>query len=145
MDKKKIIIGGAVAVVLIVVAVICVNVFSKESSNEKELATTLEKLGKSFYEDYYYPSQEKSQTDVKEFVKKFEKNGIKINLTNLAKISAIDTKPIESLVNNKTKKKCDYEKTTVTIIPKSPFGKTDYELKVNLDCGFDTEKKDSKK
>ena len=47
-------------------------------NNEKELTGNLEKLGKSFYEDYYYPSQKKSQKDVKEFVKRFEKTGIKV-------------------------------------------------------------------
>ena len=49
-----------------------------------EMSAILEKLGKSFYEDYYYPSQAKSQKDVKNFVKRFEKTGIKVNLANIS-------------------------------------------------------------
>lgn len=144
MDKKKIIIGGIVAVAVIALIVVCVTVFSgKNESNEKELVATLEKIGKKFYEDYYYPSQEKSQTDVKKFVERFEKNGIKINLTNLSKISIIDKKLIESLINKKTNEKCNYEKTTVTIIPKSPYNKGSYDIKVTLDCGFDKDSKET--
>lgn len=144
MNKKNIIIGGIVLVVAIVLIVVCVNVFSgKSDNNEKELIATLEKIGKTFYEEYYYPSQEKSQTDVKKFVERFEKNGIKINLTNLSKISIIEKELIESLVNKKTNEKCDYEKTTVTIIPKSPYNKDSYELKVTLDCGFDKDSKET--
>lgn len=106
-------------------------------SNEKELKGNLEKLGKSFYEDFYYPSQSKSQKDVKEFVKRFEKTGIKVNLANISKISKVDKKLVEGMVNKKTKKKCDTEKSVVTIFPKKPYGKTDYKIEVNLDCGFE--------
>jgi len=105
-------------------------------SNEKELKGNLEKLGKSFYEDYYYPSQAKSQKDVKDFVKRFEKTGIKVNLENISKFSKIDKKLVDSMVNSKTKKKCDGEKSVVTIFPKKPYGKTDYKIEVNLECGF---------
>lgn len=106
-------------------------------NNEKELQGNLEKLGKSFYEDYYYPSQAKSQKDVKDFVKRFEKTGIKVNLENISKFSKIDKKLVDSMVNNKTKKKCDGEKSVVTIYPKKPYGKTDYKIEVNLECGFE--------
>ena len=106
-------------------------------NNEKELNGNLEKLGKSFYEDYYYPSQAKSQKDVKNFVKRFEKTGIKVNLANISKFSKIDKKLVESMVNNKTKKKCDAEKSVVTIFPKKPYGKADYKIEVKLECGFE--------
>ena len=143
-NKKMIIIVAAALVVVVAVVLIFVKPFGgKSSDNQEELTKSLEKLGKSFYEDYYYPSQEKSQTDVKEFVKRFEKNGIKINLTNLSKISSIDTSVLETMTNSKTKEKCNYENTSITIIPKSPYGKSDYDIKVNLDCGFDA--KEAKK
>ena len=101
-------------------------------NNEKELQGNLEKLGKSFYEDYYYPSQAKSPKTVKDFV-----TGIKVNLENISKFSKIDKKLVDSMVNNKTKKKCDGEKSVVTIYPKKPYGKTDYKIEVKLECGFE--------
>ena len=134
MDKKKIgiIAGACVVVIAIVVGLI----LFLGGSNEKKLNANLTKLGKQFYEEFYYPSQEKSQSDVKEFVKKFEKTGIKINLENIAKISKVDKALVDSMVNKKTKEKCDAKNTTVTIYPEKPYGKSNYKMEVNLECGF---------
>jgi hypothetical protein len=134
MDKKKIgiIAGACVVVIAIVVGLILL----LGGSNEKKLNANLTKLGRQFYEEFYYPSQEKSQSDVKEFVKKFEKTGIKINLENIAKISKVDKALVDSMVNKKTKEKCDAKNTTVTIYPEKPYGKSNYKIEVNLECGF---------
>ena len=122
---------------LVLVLLMGVMLLTGCGNNEKKLTSNLEKLGKSFYEDYYYPSQEKSQKDVKEFVKRFEKTGVKVNLENISKISKIDKELIDSMVNNKTKEKCDGEKSVVTFYPVKPYGKTDYRIEVKLECGFD--------
>ena len=135
MDKKKIgIIAGVCVVVIAIVAVGLILFLG--GSNEKKLNANLTKLGRQFYEEFYYPSQEKSQSDVKEFVKKFEKTGIKINLENIAKISKVDKELVDSMVNKKTKEKCDAKNTTVTIYPEKPYGKSNYKIEVNLECGF---------
>ena len=76
MDKKKIGIIAGVAVVVLAIVVGIILFLGR--SNEKQLTANLNTLGKQFYEEFYYPSQEKSQDDVKAFVKKFEKTGIKI-------------------------------------------------------------------
>lgn len=134
MDKKKIgiIAGAAVVVIAIVVGLI----LFLNRSNEKQLNANFTKLGKQFYENFYYPSQEKSQEDVKAFVKKFEKTGIKVNLENIKKISKIDKKLADSLINSKTKKECDAKDSYVIIYPEKPYGKTNYKIEVNLECGF---------
>lgn len=134
MDKKKIgiIAGACVVVIAIVVGLI----LFLGGSNEKKLNANLTKIGKQFYEEFYYPSQEKSQSDVKEFVKKFEKTGIMINLENIAKISKVNKALVDSMVNKKTKEKCDAKNTTVTIYPEKPYGKSNYKIEVNLECGF---------
>ena len=134
MSKKKlgIICGAAVVVIGIVVALVLL----LGGNNEKKLVSNMETLGKQFYEEFYYPSQEKSQEDVKAFVKKFEKTGIKINLENIAKISKVDQDLVKSMVNSKTKKECDKKESTVTIYPEKPYGKSNYKIEVNLECGF---------
>ena len=43
----------------------------------------------------------------------------------------IDTHKVE---NYKVLKNCDKEKTSVIIYPKSPYGKTDFTVKVNMNC-----------
>ncbi len=135
MSKKKlgIIIGAAV---IVVAALVIGIVLYFGRSNEKVLTANLTKLGEQFYTEFYYPSQEKSQEDVKEFVKKFEKTGIKVNLENIAKVSKVDQDLVKSMVNNKTKKECDKTASYVIIYPEKPYGKTDYKVEVNLDCGF---------
>ena len=134
MSKKKlgIICGAAVVVIGIVVALVLL----LGGNNEKKLVSNMETLGKQFYEEFYYPSQEKSQEDIKAFIKKFEKTGIKINLENITKISKVDKELVDSMINKKTKKKCDAKNTSVTIIPEKPYGKTNYKIEVTLDCGF---------
>ena len=134
MDKKKIgiIAGAAVVVIAIVVGLI----LFLNRSNEKQLNANFTKLGKQFYEEFYYPSQEKSQEDVKAFVKKFEKTGIKVNLENIAKVSKVDKDLVKSMVNSKTKKDCDKSESYVIIYPEKPYGKTNYKIEVNLECGF---------
>ena len=135
MSKKKlVIIIGAAVVVLAGIAVALVLIFG--GNNEKKLTNNLTTLGKQFYEEFYYPSQEKSQEDVKAFVKKFEKTGIKVNLENIAKVSKVDKELVDSMVNNKTKEKCDAKNSYVIIRPEKPYGKTNYTIEVNLDCGF---------
>ena len=41
---------------------------------------------------------------------------------------------IDSFINKKTKEPCDAENSRVIIYPKSPYGPTDYEIKVELVC-----------
>ena len=85
--KKRIIIIAAISLAVVIIGVLCFVIFgNKEAKNKKELEANLVKLGAAFYEDYYYPSQEKIQKDVKEYMAKFEKTGLKINLDNLSKI-----------------------------------------------------------
>ncbi|MBR2833339.1 MAG: hypothetical protein IKE75_02790 [Bacilli bacterium] len=141
-NKKIAIIGGIIAAVAVII--LCVVLFSHKS-NQAQLEDNLKKLGTSFYEDYYYPSQKESQKDVKKFLERFKDNGIRINLTNLAKVSKIDQDLIKEMKNSKTNKKCNYDETYVTIYPKAPYKKTSYKLETTLKCGFEKEDKTDKK
>lgn len=132
-NNKKIIIGaiGLIVLVLVIIGIVFGVKSCGKASNEKQLTKNLTAMGKTFYEEFYYPQMENSQDDVKEYMKRFESTGIKVNLANLSKISKVDKKLVESL----TKEKCDEEKTSVRITPKSPYGKTDYDIEVELSCG----------
>ena len=141
MNKKNIIIICASVIILAVAAVILFVCFGckkdSKKDNKKELTTNLEKLGKSFYEDFYYVRNEESQEDIVEFIKQFEETGISVDLENISKVSTVDKKLIDSMINSKTDKKCDVKESKVTFFPKAPYGKTDYDIKVELSCGFD--------
>lgn len=134
MNKKKI---GIIIVFAILVIAIVVSIFIfKGGFGEKKLISNLEKLGKKYYEEIYYPSQGASDSERVEFIKNYEKTGLSIDLDNISKNESIDQDLVKSLYNKKTNKKCDDKKTTVTYYPVKPYGKTDYKIKVNLECGF---------
>ena len=133
MNKKNIVIIGVVVVVLaIIIGVLC---FKGSKETDEKLSVAMEKLGRSFFEDYYYPSQQQSQTDVKEYMEKLSVNGIKINLTNLSKISSLDSELINEVKELAENLECDFDKTKVNILPKDPFAAKDYEISLNLECG----------
>jgi len=66
---------------------------------------------------------------------------IKIDLENLGRYNGQSNKEkVAELVDPDNKNVCDAKNTKVIIMPKEGYGKTDYEIKVELDCGFDKEK-----
>ena len=145
MKKKKLIIIGVVCLLVLIVILCIVLGNNSDKRAQKKLEDNLILLGRSFYEDYYYPSQEEVQEDIQKFMASFKDNGLSINLENLSKLSSTDKTLLEKMVNPKTKKKCDYENTIITIYPRKNYGKKNYKIEVNLDCGFKDKAKDKKK
>ena len=144
MNKKNIIIIAISVVVVAALAILCFVFFGNKKDTKKdnkaELTANLEKLGKAFYEDFYYVRNAESQEDMVAFIKQFESTGISVDLENISKVSTVDKELVDSMVNNITNKKCDNKGSKVTIFPKEPYGKTDYKIEVTLDCGFEEEK-----
>lgn len=138
LSKKAII--AIVIIVLAIIAVVSVMLFIKKS-NEEELNKSLEEMGKSFYENFYYEQIGNSSDERSALLSKFTTVGIKVDLDNLSRYDDGKFKDeISKFVNNQTNAKCNTTNTKVTIYPKSPYGKTDYSVKTELDCGFDKEK-----
>lgn len=114
-------------------------VLSKDNA-KNNLEDTLISMGRDFYENYYYDKTGKNDDERKDFLKKFEKQGIKINLDNLGRYdSSTNKEKLKEFVNPTTEESCNYQNTKAIIYPKGNFGKTDYDIEVILDCGFDTE------
>ena len=134
MNKKVIILISSVVVVLI----ICLIIILPKGPSEKDLTKNMEKLGSFFYEQFYYPHQEETQqkngVSMNDFLAPYSTTGFKVDLENIAKVSGVDKKLVNSMKN--CKKECNKKNTFVTIYPKEPYGVKDYEIKVNLDCGF---------
>ena len=153
MEKKKIIIisiASVLAVAAIVVGIIFIakGFKSKPQSNEETLKQNLEKLGRSFYEEFYYPHQvsyidssnEKlkkgeKKTTLESHFEKLSKSGIVVDLENISKYSKVDKTLVDSMVNAITNEKCDGKGTKVTVHPASPYGVSDYTIDVTLSCG----------
>lgn len=139
--KKKLIQVCSIAVILIVVfAVILYLVRGSNVSLEDKLTNSLVKMGEEFYTEFYYTeiTKNKSTTEVSEFLSKFKDVGIKINLDNLSRYNNNANKEEIEKFKNEKGTKCNTTSTRAIIYPKSPYGKNDYDIKVELDCGFET-------
>lgn len=111
--------------------------FETEKNEDKELEkkdfSKIEKLLQEnvsdYYENKYYNLIGNSEVEKAKFLEKYSEIGLKINLDNLIKAS-------EEYANNlkEVSDTCDKQKTIVFIYPKNPYGKMDYDLKVQLSC-----------
>ena len=138
LNKKTLAI--VVAVLIVIILVVLLVVFGKKS-NEKELESSLNKMGASFYENFYYEQIGSSADDRTSLLSKFSTIGIKIDLENLGRYNDGEfKKDIKEFKNSLTGEKCNQTKTKVIIYPKSPYGKTDYKIETELSCGFKEKK-----
>lgn len=140
--------AGAIVGLVIGFLVICACIFLLvkfvflKPSLETNLNNSLKSMGESFYTDFYYTeiSKNKSKSEVSEFLEKFKDVGIKINLDNLERYNDGKNKEEIAKFKNEKGKSCNKTTTQAVIYPKSPYGKTDYRVEAELDCGFSSEK-----
>ena len=125
------VIAGVVVVLVVVLVFGLGKTFAKpDKKQEKQLNDKMTELAKNFYENYYFDQVGS------DFVKGHAENGIKIDLANLARINNSDSQSVLNEFKNSEGEACDTTKSKVTIFPKDPYGKTDYELKIELECNF---------
>ena len=128
----------AITTLILIIAIILLIIFNSKRSEEDKLNDMLKELGVNFYENFYYDQVGTNDTERKEFVKKYETIGIKVNLDNLSRLNSDESKKmVDKFVNSKTKKECDKSNTRVIIYPKTPYEKDSYDIKTELVCGFD--------
>lgn len=141
LNNKKVIIAIVCAVLVVVVAVAAFFMLGNKS-NEKELEVSLIEMGRDFYEDFYYDQVGASADERTSLLNKFSTVGIKVDLDNLERYKNGKFKEeISEFVNKKTNEKCNKTNTKAVIYPKSPYGKTDYKIEAELDCGFEKKEK----
>lgn len=133
-NKKLVYICGVVVLAIILVIII---LFMLKNNNKNKIEKSISSMGEQFYTEYYYPqiTKNKSKKEIKELLSKFEKNGIKINLKNLAVFKGGKFKKEIDTFKNKDKE-CDKNSSKVIIRPAKPYGKNDYKIEIKLDCGF---------
>lgn len=142
--KKKMIQICAISVGIIVVFVVVLFLTKGiRLSQEEKLNKSLTKMGEEFYTEFYYSeiSKDKTSTEVSEFLSKFQDVGIKVNLDNLSRYNDNTNEDEIANFKNDNGTECNKTNTRAVIYPKSPYGKNDYTIKVELDCGFESNKK----
>lgn len=137
IDKKIIYL---IIVVLIIVTIGLYFLLKKEEGkNETQSDRAInyvEKLGKDFYEDYYYEQietihQNDESTDIKSFLTNFEENGISVTLN---KVIELHFKTKETIDKELSKYDCNYDETKFIIFPKDPYEKNSYKIEAHLSC-----------
>ena len=137
MENKNRLIVNCVIVGVIVIGVVVAVVLIVFMNNKTQLTNELEKAGRDFYENYYYDQAGSDDKTRSEFLVKLESAGIKVNLENLARSTENNKGILDKFVNKATGKKCNTDNTKVIIYPKDPYGKKDYIIETEIDCGFD--------
>ncbi len=136
-QKQKIIIVIAIIIVILSLLIIP-KIFN--NNPEKEFKETMEKIGKDFYSNYYYNQvlHNYKEDKAQEFLKRYEENGLKIDLENLNLYESQEydiQKELSYFLNSK-KQKCDYKNSYLTIYPKSPYKKEDIKIEVTVNCAL---------
>lgn len=115
----------------------------KDKVKEESLSDLLEQMGIDFYENKYYNQLGDDEEKRNEFLEKYSKVGIKIDLENLSRLdNGKNVETIKKFVNKDTGISCNQTETKVKIYPKKPYGKTDYTIETELSCD---EKEEPKK
>ena len=96
-------------------------------------------MGKEFYTEFYYDEISKGKTsdELAEFLSGFQDVGIKVNLDNLSRYNDNANEEEIAKFKNEKDEACDKTNTRAVIYPKSPYGKNDFTIKAELDCGFE--------
>jgi len=138
-SRKNVLIIKLSIMAIILLFIIFGFIFNKMNLFAKvDLKESLKEMATDFYENFYYNQVgqlENDEVDKTKFLEEFKSVGIKISLKNLEEYD--DGKYVEEIakfVNSKTKKPCNKYNTRATIYPKEPYGKTDYEIEINLEC-----------
>ena len=120
-----------------------------QSTNQSQLESDLETLGRDFYETYYFEqlsaayASDEDPNKLEHFLALYADNGIKVNLDNLRQYPTdkLDNAAlVADFKNSETDEPCDSINTKVTIYPQSPYSKTNYRLETTLICGFEDNK-----
>lgn len=128
-----------IIVIIVVALILAFTVFKvTKKSLKEELTTELKTMGEEFYKDFYYTeiSKNKSKSEVSEFLGKFSDIGVKVNLDNLSRYDSNKNKEKVKKFKNEKGDACNQTTTQAIIYPKSPYGKSDYKVEVDLDCNF---------
>ncbi len=137
--RNKLILIGSIALGLIIVFIVIFCIANRNNKTlEEKLSEKLTKMGEEFYTNFYYDefTKDKSEEEIAESLSKFEEIGVKINLDNLLRYDNGKNQNEADTFKNEEGEACNLNNTKAIIYPKSPYGKRDYTIEVQLDCGF---------
>ena len=129
MKKKLIVIICALVVVIGAGGFFLKN--QMDQSAKKENEKQMSKLAKLYYEDYLYDilTLGKSSEERETFLSAYSKDGLRTSIENIEKVSELDSKKIMKDLGDS----CNKNSESIKIMPKNPYSKVDYEIKVTCE------------
>lgn len=141
MKVKKV--GKVIAIILLIIVILALGylVYSYVygGTQEQKIERKLKKMASDFYKDCYYDElveQKGSASNAIEYLKGFEKKGLKVSYSNLKEYY-----DEYGRMNYTELSVCEEDNTYVLIYPKSPYGKTDFTIGFKLDCELEKKSK----
>lgn len=121
--KKKLI--AIIVVAVVIVGAVLVKIQMDNAAVKKRNAQ-VEEVAKTYYEKFLYDTLTvgKSEDEIKTLLSEYQKDGLRISIENIEKVSEIDvSKEVEAMKGN-----CDKKAESIKIYPQSPYGKEDYKI-----------------
>jgi len=134
-EKRKIFIWIILILLLMVLGFLSFTFLRNLKYDDKEdYVATFTEMGEEVYTNLYYESISKdyNKEELQNFLSKFKDIGLQFNLVELSKYSEKNKEVIEKFIRNN--KNCKKEETMLIIYPKDPYGKTDFESALRMDC-----------
>lgn len=145
--KKNIYLVLLILVLLVLILPLIIHSYiqSKKSASEN-VTEYIEKLGKKFYEDYYYQQLSGLKgnhmvEDTSTFLENFVTSGIPVTLNQVLELHFKTEKQINKAIK---KYQCDFETTGFIIYPEPPYEKKSYRIEPHISCqNLGSEKKEN--
>lgn len=138
-NKRKSVVAITLLLLSVIIIIGVLSILKGSSNTEAKLSKKMEREGAKFYTEFYYDqiTVGKNEEEITSFLSSFEEHGIKIDLENLSKFNSKGSSDLSSEFTNSIREiQCDTRNSKVIIFPESPFKKSDFSLRVELDCGF---------
>ena len=91
----------------------------------------------------YYSQVSEITEDMPTFLANFQEEGISMSINVLIDNGVItEDEAKENMKNKDNDTKCDYDNTKAVIYPEEPYKKDSYKVRIQLDCGLETNEKD---
>lgn len=130
-----------IAIVCIIISIILImigiGIIIKGNNGIKkdEMTLYLEKIGKEFYEDFYYEQLGNSLKEKSSFLSQYKELGIKISLETISKYKENKNKDLSTIfVDKETNKVCNFNTIKVIIYPEEPYEKDSYKMVTDIEC-----------
>ena len=134
---------GLLVIIVLILALVLSNFNKKKVTEQERLTNYLENKATNFYQNDYYSQVSEITEVMPTLLANFQEEGISMSINVLIDNGVItEDEAKENMKNKDNDTKCDYDNTKAVIYPEEPYKKDSYKVRIQLDCGLETNEKD---